>query len=56
MGLKEGTLEDFAEAQETFKNVDILEACRKINRPVIECNNVGKSVVTELLGDPLDGR
>ena len=49
MGMKEGTPEDFAEAQETFKNVDILEVCRKINRPVIECNKVEKSVVTDLL-------
>ena len=32
-GRPEGTPQDFKDAQETFRHVDIAEVCRKINTP-----------------------
>lgn len=33
-GRPEGTPQDFKDAQETFKHIDIAAVCRRLNRPV----------------------
>jgi seryl-tRNA(Sec) selenium transferase len=50
-------LEAYREQQKKKRDAKILKALkRKESRIAKKCNNVQKSVVTELLGDPLDGR